>query len=192
METRRHYYRCTDCLSVCVVRHDGWSGKRLDCDACNGALEHMGYVRGEACLEKRHLLCPCNGACTGALGPNCECQCGGENHGRGLECFITECQHQGGVPRVKPRDDVSARIRAAEYREARSAIMARVPSLYDEDGRRVYLSGELFNKRCGALGLVVKADKARSHKGRMGKLREAAEIVGAVVTTKAERLALFA
>ena len=30
-----------------------------------------------------HGVADCDGRCTGAIGPNCDCHCRGENHGRG-------------------------------------------------------------------------------------------------------------
>jgi hypothetical protein len=41
------------------------------------------YLRFERVHGHVNAEVPCNARCTGARGPNCECQCGGKNHGAG-------------------------------------------------------------------------------------------------------------
>ena len=84
----RHFYRCADCLSVVAtdtkiqpVQCPRAITTRVgECAACGGAIEYMGQVHGDH-LARTELRVPCHARCTGALGPHCECQCGGENHG---------------------------------------------------------------------------------------------------------------
>lgn len=78
-----------------------------DCQLCGAkAPEGAPYtmvhnVMGR--VEKKRLVnaamrCPCDGRCTGATGPNCECSCGGVNHGTGR--LIAVEIDAGGVPRL--------------------------------------------------------------------------------------------
>ncbi len=47
------------------------------CPTCHRAMKHGKLV---AHLAPEHK---CDARCTGARGPNCECSCGGANHGAG-------------------------------------------------------------------------------------------------------------
>jgi hypothetical protein len=50
------------------------------CEGCGGGRGHydVNIVRGVVVEDK-----PCNAKCMGAVGPSCECSCGGKNHGGG-------------------------------------------------------------------------------------------------------------
>lgn len=115
--TERNFYRCADCLSVVAV--DG-RRQRIQC-ACGGELEHMGRVEGDRLTQTKYL-CPCDGRCTGALGPNCDCQCGGANHGSGR---VVEVQVDAGRAVARPVNLAQAQIIAGEYRRAVAAAKAR-------------------------------------------------------------------
>src|SRR3972149_350811 len=81
----RYYYRCRDCLGITAAdAPDGRPltrfGAEVRCGACGGRVECMGRV------ERSRLVStvsdsPCDGRCTGANGPNCDCRCRGKNHG---------------------------------------------------------------------------------------------------------------
>lgn len=47
------------------------------CPTCNRAMSFHAIVKGT-----KNENVPCDGRCMGATGPNCECACGGKNHGR--------------------------------------------------------------------------------------------------------------
>ncbi len=46
------------------------------CRECNCPLRTWNAVKGHYSEGRK-----CDSRCTGAVGPNCECQCGGHNHG---------------------------------------------------------------------------------------------------------------
>lgn len=48
------------------------------CPGCGRAWSTCQRVKGHRVPE-----IPCGGKCRNAKGPNCDCSCGGENHGRG-------------------------------------------------------------------------------------------------------------
>ena len=43
------------------------------CSGCGMSARHVPIVAGEGVKE-------CNAVCMGAVGPSCDCKCGGENH----------------------------------------------------------------------------------------------------------------
>ena len=119
----RWYWRCTDCLGVAAV--DG------RCAApkcpCGGMCECMGQVSGYRLTSAIHL-CPCDGRCTGATGPSCECQCGGENHGTGA--VVRVIVDRGPVPELDAADAAERSARGEAYRHAVTAIEDELDRLY--------------------------------------------------------------
>lgn len=81
----------------------------------------MGPVRAIPGPYRHDEDCTCDGRCTGARGPNCDCHCGGENHGKGM-VVAAELGVGGRVTFGPPADADAARARAAEYLEATRAI----------------------------------------------------------------------
>lgn len=59
-----------------------WQGLQVpvwfgNCPSCDKPVRMLGkLVRGKFKADKK-----CDGRCMAATGPNCECQCGGANHG---------------------------------------------------------------------------------------------------------------
>lgn len=122
---RLYYWRCADCLDPVTVR-EKVIGPLL-CGACAGSMEYLGRVARDRLVVEAQV-CACDYRCTGAIGPMCDCHCGGVNHGTGRE--VTVIRDAGPVPRLSPqRDAVKLRQRAEEYRllraEAEAALLAR-------------------------------------------------------------------
>lgn len=172
-ETERHFYRCLECLEVQAV-----DGPRLrafvgypECD-CGGPLKWMGKVQGLS-LVQAHLGCPCDGRCTGALGGNCDCSCGGVNHGtKRLVRIVTDIRP---VPSIAPRADLNERLaRVAEFKAAKEAAQARIAAKFGEryqdyrDGR--YITGDVYWQIRENLTALRKAAKLLTHKGRLTAL----------------------
>lgn len=55
-------------------------GGDVEMGICGGCGKIMSYGQLKAVLRPE---CPCDTRCTGARGHNCECSCGGANHGTG-------------------------------------------------------------------------------------------------------------
>lgn len=149
----RRCYRCADCLDVLFAGED-LAGVR--CGACGGALENMGRVRGLR-LEERHEACACDGRCTGAVGPSCDCHCGGENHGTGRTVEVR--RDLGPVPVVKgQRHPEELRAVAEEWRAGVASARAHLAGLHSVDrawwGRRY----------------LAEARELRTHKARMSRI----------------------
>jgi len=181
----RWFYKCVDCLSVMAVDNRltpqyasvtpnahgvSYAYKLGTCGLCNGKLEEMGQVKGTA-LTKPGERCPCDERCTSASGPNCNCQCGGENHGSGRMAQVEIIV--GNVPRVTPANDSAALTRAAEYRAA-LAPLAEWLRVTRERKQTGWIAPEIYSKFMSVDNLVSKARASRTHKARMELLAFAA------------------
>lgn len=178
---RRHFYRCTDCLTVVALEEtlplvrnqNGMERVNAVCDSCEGSFEYMGKTKGLDAYSLRqlsHYACVCDGKCTNALGPNCDCVCGGKNHGsKQVVAVYKDCP----VPRVLVPKDAS--VKAVEYRRLVSEVRQAYEAKYGEVNKKksegeyignfnFYLEGQYdrvsFNK----------ARSMRTHKGRNTKL----------------------
>lgn len=120
MPVKRWCYRCVDCLDVAFTREAVRGGQ---CGACGGPLECMGEVSGDKLIERRKD-CACDYRCTGALGPMCDCHCGGVNHGTGREVEVVRVV--GSVPVLRgQRDPCELRRRGDRFR----ATLARADAV---------------------------------------------------------------
>lgn len=72
-----YYHKCNDCLTAFSSTE-----RKIDYCDCNGDVSYMGQVHGDQYIKTEDRP-PCDGRCTHASGPHCDCQCGGANHGTG-------------------------------------------------------------------------------------------------------------
>jgi hypothetical protein len=167
----RHFYRCGDCLSVVAV--DAPRAQELAC-TCGGKYSHLGRVSPWGSLIQTQQRCACDARCTHATGPNCDCQCGGENHGTGR--LIEVITSEAGVPTVTP-PDAKALERAAEVREAvrkaREALHRKYGELFraKADGHYIanwnaYLEGVALRQE------IARVARLKVHKTRLKRLAE--------------------
>lgn len=183
MRALRYFYRCADCLGVAATETaiepakdaHGWPVQparlNAECGACAGRLEFMGEVYKQRLNNLVGYLCACDGKCTGAVGPSCDCQCGGENHGTGRVVPIITT---GPIPRLMIPPDASQK--ALAYRalcdQFKAAWDARYRSLterkrydrLDAGEFRRYLEGQ------HTWATYSKARTGRTHAGRNKKL----------------------
>src|ERR1035437_3493090 len=179
---RLHFYRCTDCLSICTSaeqlsyrRRHGYMVAGGRCGACDGFLEYLGRTERDR-LVKEHEACPCDDRCTSARGPNCSCRCGGENHGSNMT--VTVRTDEGGIPVAMI--DPAARLKAEEYRAVKQGFWdawnRRYRAITDKKNRgewidafSVYLDGQYFARA------YHKAVELRTHTSRNRKIRALAQ-----------------
>jgi len=69
-----YYMDCQTCGRTNV------SHKARVCPSCNGPASKKMVMDTHKAARPRHQ---CGPKCTSATGPNCDCQCGGRNHGAG-------------------------------------------------------------------------------------------------------------
>jgi len=176
----RYYYRCRECLSVSSV--DGQELAGAICGACGGRLESMGRVSGYTpnSLVKDRQQCVCDGRCTCADGPLCDCHCGGKNHGLrrrgGIDWIWVEAK-QCKVPRVTPRRPDLARMMAEEYRQAVRAAEARLEALagYADLRRGERVPYGQFMAIRAAQEAMDHAAGLKNHRRRIAALAEVAQ-----------------
>jgi hypothetical protein len=108
-----YYHKCDDCLTTfsSTERH-------IDLCDCEGKVTFMGVVHGDKYVQTSNKA-PCDGRCTHAMGPVCDCGCGGINHGTGrtVQTVIKE----GKVQVVDPSKDIyDDMVRGYKFRELKN------------------------------------------------------------------------
>lgn len=96
---------------------------------CGGRLTLLGPVTDTGRWLREELRPRCDGRCISATGPQCNCRCGGENHGQGLAATVV-VRRDGGAVVLRPVDTEEARRRAEEYRVAKQAVHAALEARY--------------------------------------------------------------
>lgn len=191
---QRWFYRCVGCLSVTAANVEltqRWTGKAYGapgrCGACGDEVESMGRVGSAGRIVKDSLRCPCDERCTGALGPNCECKCGGANHGTNM--LVKVETDVGGVPVLRPIDaDKAVRV-AEEYRSLLGLLVAERTRLNKVKAAQGWIGDEAYSRLYRVQTVIRKAQKARTHAGRMKELGKVADQYG-LVTPAAVAFAL--
>ena len=132
----------------------------------------MGRVH-RARLVRDAVVSVCDFRCTNAKGPECNCHCGGENHGSHAVVQVTH--DAGPLPRYELTPD---RGRALEYRVARAEAELRLKGLNADDLFARKLRGAYLNAADFARYLRIrrgherirKAQGARTQAGRLKML----------------------
>lgn len=182
----RWYLKCHDCLSTVTIdvgqnEHFLYDA-RLECGICGGCLYVMGRVELERWI-RTGLRPKCDGRCVSALGPNCDCECGGENHGKGLEGCYEHILESGTVRVTPPHKRDEALLRAEAYRQARRQLedaFQRACPAYEAYRQGVRVPVEAYRRIRRYEERLADAVRRRSHKGRMQALAELIRDVEAV------------
>lgn len=113
-------------------------------------------------LVKTEERCPCDARCTNAEGPNCDCQCGGVNHG--TQALVTITVDAGPVPVANVRPTAQALWDLKEYQNLRITMQKELKTAQEnrQHGTAQRISGALW-----------KAATMTSHAGRIKILRAA-------------------
>jgi hypothetical protein len=150
----------------------------------------MGRVTRDGRIQIEEEAPPCDGRCTCAVGPDCRCRCGGENHGTHLVVRYTVDQGSVLVAEraigISERRAKQLRAQAEEFRTVISAIRDRLELRYrpviERKRAGEFLPTDLFRQwltyRRARLEMSEAAD-LRVHKARMRRLREMLETVEA-------------
>lgn len=169
-QARRDFWRCPTCLSV-------WSTddcpRTPHCSLCEIEAEHMGEVHRFR-LRQMETYCPCDARCTNAIGPNCECSCGGTNHGKGL---LLRWVDAGGIPTITPPDTFAAERRRDEYRQALAAARERIQwalSIMDRKRRGEYIQS--YAELCRASDALAQLSRAKARRTHAGRIKALAAL----------------
>lgn len=120
-----YYLRCKQCLEP-MRMSERCPGARC---VCGGDLEYLGVVTGNR-WRRAEELTPCDGRCTNAQGPNCDCRCRGENHGSGRT--VTVLRDAGRIV-LQPASAAECARRAEEYRAAVQSVHNALQARYGDD-----------------------------------------------------------
>lgn len=171
-----HFYQCQYCLTLSVVP----GADKYDilvkpiCGICDQSVNHLGHVAGDK-LAKLEDRCPCDGRCTGATGPNCDCQCGGINHGSNR--LVTVEITTGNIPKLLPGADhyEAGKARAIEYKQARQIVRDKLNILAGMERDQVRIPYTLFCLYKRAPGHLSAIHAKKNHKNRIKGLTELAK-----------------
>ena len=190
----RNFYRCLYCCKVFALdgvaqeKTGAWNGMVLYkhhvmpyCDCGGGkwatekrsSVEWMGKVQGNYVIKVEDR-CPCDARCTHAMGPQCDCVCGGLNHG--TQAMVKVVTNVQGVPQIVTTDLQDRLIAVAEFEEA----AAEVKKIIDADPgvqnirKRVWIKDRAEWDR--AFKLMNTVDKARKLKTMAGRMKALAKV----------------
>lgn len=152
----RFYLRCLRCCAV--VATEGQPDPATVC-VCGGRLKLMGRVGPKRGLVRDEDRCACDGRCTNATGPSCDCSCRGANHGsQRLTPIVVDA---GSLPRLAPVDPEECLRRAAEY-QAKIAPLRKARNEAREAGH--------YHRERTLTAAISYIAGLTSHKGRMAKI----------------------
>jgi hypothetical protein len=107
------YHKCLHCLTS----FSSTEPKIDECDCNSDDVICMGKVYGNTYKQIENRS-PCDGRCSHASGPHCDCGCGGINHGTGR--MVATVIREGKVKVVDPSTDILDEMkRGYKYREFR-------------------------------------------------------------------------
>jgi len=161
----RHFWKCPDCLTFCAV--EGSCPTRLNCGYCSVPMTYMGAVQQDR-LTKTEERCPCDDRCTNATGPNCNCKCGGINHG--TQAVVTVSIDCGPVPVANVRPSAQTLWDLKEYRALRDVIRSEWKSIEDLKSHG-YVPHDQYMRGRALIRALNHARTLTSHGGRMKTLR---------------------
>ena len=155
----RHFWKCPSCLTVAAT--ETTTTARLSCGHCNVTMSYMGRVQRSR-LVRDDAFCPCDARCTFATGPNCDCQCGGLNHGS--QMLVTVAVDAGPVPIANVKPTAQTLWDLKEYQALRTTLQQELATL------NLYPTKN-YARASRITGALWKASTMTSHAGRMKHLR---------------------
>jgi hypothetical protein len=185
--TYRAYLRCSACLHIFAIEsatQRPYPGQQIECGGCGGTVEFIGNVgRDPARLTQEVDRVPCDARCTHAMGPICNCPCGGVNHG--TRRVVTVTVDVGSRPRIIPQDAADCQRTRTEWETARDAALAAIAERFSAINNlrsQRWLNGSEwaeYSEGQRRRGLVVKARAMKTQRGRMQKLAQAIDFTAA-------------
>ncbi len=189
----RHFFKCRLCLTPwteefnedpLVQRYGNAFSKLTTCPFCESLLEkppvrfysYMGKVHREHLEKQAGERSACDARCTNALGPSCDCQCGGENHGTNLTVAVIQ---SSAVPsKISPE---KAMERKNEYlkalEEAQAIFFDRYQKTWEDKRAGRFVPGGLYYPMMTHWHTLSEAKKSQSHPTRMKKLNDLLQLL---------------
>jgi hypothetical protein len=173
----KHFYRCKDCLTVATTTeeikatYDRNVMRIGHCGACGGWIEYLGKVERNRLIHTEHL-CPCDGRCTNATGPSCDCQCGGENHGSGK---LVAVDKSGPLPKFMIQVDAKSKAEAyiALCDKYKSAWEAKYGEIVERKRNGEYIRNfDFYLEAIDEWHVFNKVRSMKTHAGRNKRLNE--------------------
>jgi hypothetical protein len=179
MTINRWFVRCRLCLSTATIEAVSLPKGEMKCGACQGPIEIMGRVNG--CTSHLETRCKCDARCTNAKGPNCDCSCGGANHGKGMLATVNTNNVWAGCKPLIPFEvnitaSAKALAHAAEFRTAMIPVNREIRELTEKRQKQGTLSSSDWTRKCLLENSRFAARKAKTHKSRMAILAKFAEV----------------
>ncbi len=163
LSPRLEYFKCHDCLSTFTSR------EKITLCVCGGTVESMGKVGRPGIFFRTEEHCACDARCTNAMGPSCDCACGGENHGTGK---VVEVIVETGAVVVKSLEGAEAK--GAEYRKALAEAKARYEARWGEVNKArasgVWVEREAYLGSINAWKNLLKIKQMKVYKSRQAAL----------------------
>lgn len=181
--SNRWFVRCKDCLTVAAIDavwHTTWQAyeglQKHVCGICNGKIEAMGKVQQER-LANTENRWPCDNRCTSAIGPNCDCSCGGKNHGSNMIVEVTV--DAGGIPKLnnwKSAMQGSQALAQAENYRAALLLAKTLKDKFAELRKQRNLNNQEWLKFDKLNAAIVNLEKSRTPKSRIERISRIIEI----------------
>lgn len=170
------WYRCRDCLGVFTTPDDATLSPA--CGVCGARCDFQGLTAHVRTFN----VSPCDDRCCTARGRNCECACGGKNHGTWRSVSVTRTV--GIATLGAPRDAAKLAAGVAEFRAAREAADAAIETRFGDVFRLkssgAWLDGHDFARWLAGRDFrndVREAGACKVHSLRLEKLRKLTERV---------------
>ncbi|NDC37707.1 MAG: hypothetical protein EBZ48_06600 [Proteobacteria bacterium] len=161
-----YYHKCNDCLTPFSSTE-----RKVDVCDCNGSVSFMGVVQGDKYVKTEDRA-PCDGRCTHASGPMCDCACNGANHGTGR--LVSVVVKEGKVQAVGlSEQDIE---RAHKFRAFRDYAEKQYTDIY---GKHIallksgqYVRGEIYTAAIKARDALDKIVALKVYEKRHKQLAE--------------------
>lgn len=182
MEINRYCYKCADCIAVFFVEPDantlidlgvrefGATTPTMEC-ACGGVAKLMGRVHRKSIIETG-VKSACDERCTSAAGCNCDCMCGGVNHGTGaIVPYFKDVSNKIPKAHNQPNLEVANEWRGALLdAEARMQIKYGSANVSRFRARQHISSYDMWCNINDDMKTIKQAKEGKLHKNRMAKL----------------------
>ena len=133
----------------------------------------MGKIKGDRYI-KTELKCDCDDRCTSARGPDCDCKCGGENHGKSLEAYHKVILASGKIEVASNHDDCIDLGRAwqALATDGNAAYNAKYAKLLEMKKNGEWIERKAFLEMVDSVNEYHRICAMKMYKSREKKMRE--------------------